>query len=357
MWNRTFKRLKEFSTPKAWRATFDPRTVMRKTADQLKQCTARKLLAGRSALPSSFRRILISSAVVLIGIVLSVAFRWAMEQRNRPSPAAEEAVRQNLGWAEAQVEANLQTDLAAVQEFFTGARQRTPGYAETVLGWKSKFKLIGDYVTGRQAHSAFLQQEFEGTIFSGGELDQLLQQTLSTYLRETDDIEAQMLVRLQADLDQLPAGSLPSLVDVNQLRAVLGDALQQAAQSARTELGAAVGRELVSYVAGEVLTIAATQLATSAGVLTVGAGSSWATMGVGVVVGIIIDALVSKLYEWRFNPAGKLARVLNNELDQLESLILHGTSQSPGLRDRLSQYTALRNAARRQAIERAILAQ
>lgn len=353
---KTLEQLKQFAARKSWPGQFDARTAMRKTAEQIKQIATRKIPAGRSALPSSFRRIVISSAAVLIAIVLCVAFRLAMEQRNRPTPAAEEAVRQNLGWAEAQVEANLQTDLAAVQDFFAAARQRTPVYAETVLGWKSKFKLIGDYVTGREAHAEFLQQQFEEVLFSNEELDQLLQQTASAFLRETDDIEAQMLVRLQADLDRLPPGSLPSAVDVNQLRAVLGDALQQAAQSARTELGAAVGRELISYVAGEVLTIAATQLATSAGILGTGAGSSWATFGAGIIVGIIVDAIVTRIYEWKFDPAGKLTGMLNTQLGQLETLILQGTSQSPGLRDRLSHYTALRNAARRQAIQRAILA-
>lgn len=355
MW-KTFEHCKQFAARKSWRVQFNPRTAMRKPLKQLKQLATRKLSAGRSALPASFRPVVVSSAAVLIAIVLCIAFQWAMELRNRPSPAAEEAVRQNLDWAQAEVEANLQTELAGVKQFFDGARQRTPVYAETVLGWRSKWKLIGDYVTGRQAHAAFLQEQFEETIFSNDELDQLLQQTASAFLRETDDIEAQMLVRLKADLDQLPAGSLPSAVDVSQIRAVMADALQQAAQSARTELGAAVGRELVSYVAGEILTVAATQLATSAGILGVGAGSSWATLGVGLVVGVIVDAIVSKIYDWKFNPVGNLTGMLNGQLGQLESLILQGTSQSPGLRDRLSRYTALRNAARRQAIERAVLA-
>lgn len=355
MW-KSLEQLKQFASRNSWPAQFHPRTAMRKAAEQLKQFTPRKFWCGLLVRPTSSPRILIGSAAVLIGIVLCAGFRLAMEQRNRPSPAAEEAVRQNLGWAEAQVEANLEGNLGAVQDFFAAARQRTPVYAETVLGWKSKFKLIGDYVTGREAHAEFLRQQFEGILFSNDELDQLLQQTASAFLRETDDIEAQMLVRLQADLDQLPAGSLPSAVDVNQLRAVLGDALQQAAQSARAELGAAVGRELVSYVAGEVLACAATQLATSAGILGAGAGSSWATFGAGVVIGIIVDAIVTRIYQWKFDPAGKLTGMLNGQLGQLESLILQGTAQSPGLRDRLSQYTAVRNAARRQAIERAVLA-
>ncbi|HQU46289.1 MAG TPA: hypothetical protein PK867_25980 [Pirellulales bacterium] len=322
MW-KTFKRFKAFAT---WKSSFGKLAVVR-------------------------------SAAILIGILACIAFQVAKGQRSRnlwPSLAADKAVWENLGRAESQINANLDAEIAAVKAFFAAARQRTPAYAETVLGWRSKWKLSTDYVTGRQQHAAFLQQQFEELIFSNQELADLVQQSVSGFLRETDDIEAQALVRLQADLDRLPAGSLPSAMDVNQIRTVLNDALHQAGQSARTDLGAAVGRELASYVTGEVLTCAATQLATSAGILGTGAGSSWATFGAGIVIGIIIDAIVTKIYEWQFDPVGNLTGMLNAQLDQLEALILEGTSESPGLRGRLSHYSSERNAARREAIQRAI---
>ncbi len=309
--------------------------------------------------------LLIASVAALIGIGLSVAARTAIDKAkpiivptsptSRPTEAAKQAVLQNLDWAEVQAKAGLDAHVAAVKNFFHTARQATRSYAEAVLGWNSKWKLASDYVTGSQEHQAFLQREFEGRLFSEAELKQLVQQTVNACLRHTDDVEAQMLVRLKADLDRLPDQSVSTGIDIDALQATLQTALHQVATAAQAELGAAVGREVVSYVAGEALTYAGAQLATSAGILTTGAGSSWATLGVGIVVSLIADAIVTEIYNQQFDPAGKLAEMLNSQLDQMESLILQGTSASPGLQSRLMDYTARRNAARRQLIQQAVL--
>jgi hypothetical protein len=114
--------------------------------------------------------------------------------------------------------------------------------------------------------------------------------------------------------------------------------------------------EIVSWVATEVLTVAAAQLATSAGILGTGAASSWDTFGTSIVLGLIVDAVVQEIYAQQFDPIGTLSQKLDASLDEMESLILQGTSDSAGLHGCLRDYSSQRNAKRRQAIQQAVLA-
>ncbi|MFO0946448.1 MAG: hypothetical protein U1D30_10940 [Planctomycetota bacterium] len=74
--------------------------------------------------------------------------------------------------------------------------------------------------------------------------------------------------------------------------------------------------------------MAATRLATSAGIIGVGAGSGTVTLGVGIVVGVIVDYCVSWAYDKMYDPAGEISTKLNETLHELEQLILLGTALS-----------------------------
>ena len=116
-----------------------------------------------------------------------------------------------------------------------------------------------------------------------------------------------------------------------------------------------IAQEIVAFVAGEILAHVATQLAASAGILSVGAASGWQTFGIGIVVGLIADAIISEIYNEAFDPAGQLAGKVNENLNEMERLILEGSQQAPGMKVRLQDYSNRRNAARRQAIEQVVL--
>lgn len=84
----------------------------------------------------------------------------------------------------------------------------------------------------------------------------------------------------------------------------------------------AVARELTSLkskwevgksvVGGEVLTMVATELATSAGILGVGTALSVETFGIGLAVGILVDVAVG----WFMDTEGKLQRELDAGVDK-----------------------------------------
>lgn len=265
------------------------------------------------------------------------------------------AVNRQLRWAEKESLSQLDKTEAPIRDFFRLARGRTRSYAEEVLGWTSKWKLVKDYVSSGEDHPRFLKERFDAMVFSESQLDTLVEQVVADRLRHIDDVESQMLVRLEADLSQMPSGSFGASIDRSAIARTLADAMQDAVTSAQGDLKAAVGRELASWIAGEIVAHAALQLATSSGILGTGAASGTVTFGVGVVVGLIVDAIVTQIYNAVYDPAGQLSEQLNSHLTQLEGLILRGSPESPGLIPRLQSYARERSEGRGAAVRNAVL--
>ena len=273
-----------------------------------------------------------------------------------PPSAAEiraEAARRaqrSLAWADAESRRALR--LAPLDEFFADVKSRTPQFADAVLGFGSKWRFVADKVpfTRGDRHAEFLHAAFREHLFSPDDLSRAIEQVARSYADSLAAIENRMLVRLQADLGDLPPAALPGFADQATLSAAYQAAIERTLTHVGADLKADVGQELVSLVAGEVLTQAAVRLGVSAGILGVGAGTSWATLGAGLVVGLIVDQLVSWIWDWWADPSGDLAAELNAKLDQLHALVVEGDAGSPGLRAALADFARRRAALRRAAV-------
>ena len=299
---------------------------------------------------------------VLTGLLLSAiggavytGFEEELMQLVGWPDSPQRAVKRQLRWAEDQSLSGMDEGTKPVRDFFYSARSNTRNYAEEVLGWSSKWKLVKDYVTSGEEHSRFLQERFNAMVFSEQELNAAVEAVVAAHMRHIDDVEAEMLVRLEADLDKLPTDNFGTSLDRSAIAATLESALRDAVASAQGDLKAAVGRELASWIAGEILAQATIQLATSTGILSTGAASGTVTFGVGIVVGLIVDAIVTEIYNQAYDPAGKLSDTLNSHLWQLETLVLEGSETSAGLLPRLRDYSRQRSEGRRSAMQRAIL--
>ena len=305
----------------------------------------------------------ITTAGVLVGLILALVIKAVLlggGSSGVPYPvevqSPHEIVQRHLQWAEQERAAGAEPHLRPVREFFEAARMGSRAFAEDSLGWDSKWTLGQDYLTGSNEHPAYLQSRFDLRIFRWDDLDQLLNQVVASYLKHLDDVDSMMLVRLEQDLATLPSSSFAMGVDQEKLHIVLDEALAQAVAMAQGDFRGMIGRELVSFVVGEVLTVATASLATSAGILGTGAASGWATFGAGVVVGLIVDAVVTEIYSQTFNPIGELSDKLNAQLTQMESLIVDGATDAPGLRGSLNSVAMRRATAIRQSVETAVLA-
>lgn len=264
-----------------------------------------------------------------------------------------EVFSKHLGWAEAASQGGVEAATKPIREFFAEARVRSRSFAEEVLSFNSKWKLVTDYVSGSKEHDEFLQERFGSFLFTPEELDGVVKGSLDGYLSYLRDVDAELLVRLQADLADIPLESLSTELNHDRIQQLLAEAMQSAAVAAEGDLKGMVGREVVSMTAGEILTVVGMRLMTSAGILSAGASSGAVSLGAGLAAGIAADFVVSEIYDQMFDPVGELRRQIDLKLSEVEALILSGTEETPGLESFLREYSGHRSQARQKALDSA----
>ena len=258
-----------------------------------------------------------------------------------------------LDWADTETRNSATEHLKAIDKFFDEVKGRSPRFAEEILGWSSKWRLVSDKLpfTRTDRHAQFLDKTFRDELFSPEQLTDAIDGVVRNYTDSVAGIENRMLVRVRADIGDLePAALPPAFADEAKLRAAFEEAMRAALDRTRADLRADVTREAVSLVAGEVLTMVAVRLGVSGGILAAGAGSSWATFGVGLVVAVIVDQVISWVWDWWRDPQGDVTRTMNGKLDEIRRLIVEGDGTAPGLRQRLDELATRRDKLRRAAM-------
>jgi hypothetical protein len=298
----------------------------------------------------------------LVGVAAGVIASTAIHEHFRkesPKPAKTklpptppQMVKPHLSWAEQQCERAIDEHVKSVDTFFADSKKNTRGFAEEALGWGSKLRLIADYVpyTKGGRHETFIREKFEEHIFKPQQLENVVKQVVDSYMAHVRSIEGTMLVDMRLDASDFPTSQLFARLDQPRLREQYEAALSRAIEKTGKSLSADVGTELISLIAGEVLTQVAIQMGVSATILGSGATSAWLTLGVGFVVGVIVDQIVSRVWDWYADPTGNLAAVLNEKLDKINHLIVDGSDNAQGLRERLRQFARERAVLRGQAV-------
>lgn len=307
----------------------------------------------------------------LFGIALvAVASGWSVRQANLasgrrqplpnvaaapsrpPAPSPEQIARPHLKWAERETANLLDEHLKEIDQFFAESKRSTPEFARRALSLSSKWRFVADRVpfTKHDRHQAFIRAQFEEHVFTPAQLANLVEQVVAGCFADLRSVESEMLVRVRADVANLPDAFPVARMDETRFEAQYDQALAQALAAASSGVRSDVGTLLVSEISGEVLTQVAIRLGVSAGILSTGAASSWATLGVGLVVGLIVDQIVSWVWDWYADPVGSLAAQLNGKLDEIHHLIVDGSSDVPGLRSRLKVYTDERARVREAAV-------
>lgn len=297
----------------------------------------------------------------LIGVLLAIASRGAIEvaQPSAVLPVVHKSpqaiVADHTNWADETSRAALAPQMSEIRAFFVEARSGTRPFAEEALSFDSKWKLLNEKLFGGDEHRRFVDEAFQKHIFSAGRLEQTVESNVHQYVKHVDNVESELLVRLQSDLESLPPELIPGKgVDSGRLRAILSEAMQEALSQVHAEFQGTVAREVIVWIAQEAMNVAVTRLAVSAGIIGTGATAGVVSFGATLVVGFIVDAIISWIYDEVFDPVGEMSRMLDAKLSQLEELVIHGDGNTPGLFSRLSDYTQRRAAARRQALDAAV---
>lgn len=271
---------------------------------------------------------------------------------NKAVPSIEAIAKPHLAAADRKIELLCRRDYAAISEVFNRARGNADDFASLCLGWSSKWRLAADAVPFTQGdrHTTYIREQFERQMFSESQMERAIEQTVASFLADIRSVESQMLVDLRADVADFPecynmANWSPELIQSR-----FDEAIQVAIARTGSDLQANIGTQVISIIAGEVLTQVAVRLGVSAGILGTGAASGWATLGIGVVVGLVIDQIVAWIWDSWADPHGELTQNLIHKLDVLQSLICFGDQQVDGLEQRFKRITEQRSITRRDAI-------
>jgi hypothetical protein len=161
-----------------------------------------------------------------------------------------------------------------------------------------------------------------------------------------------MLVDIRADLDDFPSVKFTEWRNDESLKERFEQAIAVAMETNGKDIQSNVGSQLVSLIAGEVLAQVAVRMGVSAGILGAGAASGWATFGIGVVAGVVIDQIVSHVWAFVDDPEKELTYQVQKQIDSLQSLLCNGDDQVTGLKQHFSRIGEERSQLRIIAIEK-----
>ena len=117
-------------------------------------------------------------------------------------------VRTRLSEADGQCEAAIDARLTPVADLFARGRKNSGRFAEEALSWSGKWNLIVGAFDGT-SHRVFLAEAFDRHVFSASELQEAVEGALRGFLTDVEGYEAEMLVKLRADLADPDGPDLP----------------------------------------------------------------------------------------------------------------------------------------------------
>jgi signal transduction protein with GAF and PtsI domain len=295
-----------------------------------------------------------------VGILMLFAFQlantcppsWTTQTEVLPKRVPESLVKPHLERATQRIESSTEENFQAIESLLDRARQNTRPFAKLALGWGSKWRIVSDAMPWSDGgkNELYLRSEFEANVLRGDDLRTAIEQCVSEYLARIQSVESNMLVELQADIRDYDRSISFAKLDSSQLQVIFDDALARAKAASQIDLQSTVSSQLVSIVVGEVLTQVAVRLGVSAGILGTGAAAGWVTLGVGVIVGIVIDQIVMTIWNRWADPEGKLVDSLNLKMTQIEHLICYGDVQTKGLLYHFREIASVRETLRKRAV-------
>jgi len=247
-----------------------------------------------------------------------------------------------LDEADALSEAAVDAKLAELADFLRDRRTGVPAFAAEVMSLSGKWKFVKSKLPSAEddVHLRYLHEQFERSVFSTAALKQTVESTVGGYLSRVQGLEAQLLVDVRADLADAStaAPGTPRLAtDDAQLQAdferllqrVAGDVSQDVGVGVSLTTASLVGGEVAAHVAVRVATAVAARLGTSAGILGVGAASSWGTFGLGLVAAVAVDVALNKAVKAAgYDPVEAVAARVNAVLDQVQTMLIDGEPEA-----------------------------
>jgi hypothetical protein len=163
-------------------------------------------------------------------------------------------------------------------------------------------------LTDKESHKKFIEEKFGEHIFSSDELASEIELVATETAKDLEGIENRLAVKVRAEIVGEPIGKIDTAASINEFSKAI-ERVKSASQWDAAKAGASLA---VSEVVAVVVTPILLRLGVSAGVIAAGAANSWWTLGAGIVLGLIADAL----WDWIDNPAGDIERETVAALDR-----------------------------------------
>ena len=302
--------------------------------------------------------------VALLGIS---ACLWGYREYLTPE---KRAVRQRLSEADTKSEAAINDRMKPLQNLFAKGRKGAKEFAKESLSWGGKWALVKGFVVG-DSHREFLAEAFGRHVFTPTELKDAIEGACKAFADDLDGVESEMLVKLRADLadpDRPELSVSPHLRNNESFTQEYRRLAARVATQTGSDLAVGAGREILVLVGTEVATRAAMQAARAAAaemgvqgtVLGIGASSTLATLGVGLVVGIIIDYVVDQIFKLAgYDPESKIAATVIESIDKMEAALTRdvglerflGYDKKGSLRVEMEKLHEARSKLRRETVE------
>jgi hypothetical protein len=296
-------------------------------ADRLRRLPRRSVVVG----------LVCGGAAVGIGGVAAVRRLfpfWTLRSRAEP----------HIKRANVDSRAGIDPSLQPLHAFFDEAKGHADAFADDVLGWYSKYKLI------RGQHEEFLAEAFRKHFFGPDELAQAMRNVVQAFVADIEAIDNRMLVDIRMDIADLPTGASLQAMPVPDFQERYRSLCGRIESITGADAVMDAGRLAADMIVGSVIAMMAARMGTSAVVLGGGAASGWWTFGIGVVVGVIVDQIISAVWNWTYDPHGRLVEMMRTKIDEVRSLVFDGAEGKPGLREELLRYADKRAIVRREAV-------
>src|SRR5262249_24520481 len=222
-----------------------------------------------------------------------------------------------------------------VRQYLSEREEGADVFAKDALSWEGKWELVKDAV-GYGDHARYLERTFERDVFSTEDLRAVVVAAVTAYMSDLDSRENELLVQLRADLadSDLGRGTLRThLVSDDAFRREYWRLSATLLPLLVKDLHFTTSREVLAFIAvdiGTQLTMefgvgVAAELGLDASILTTGFVGGAATLGVGLVVSLVVDAVIDwVLKQMGHDPEAEIAQHVRESIKQLGIRLIDG---------------------------------
>lgn len=244
-----------------------------------------------------------------------------------------------------------------VQEYFHRTFARADAFAGEVLSFSGKWKYAKSKLqSGDKEYAKWIEAELTRTLLDPHEMQDVIKTSAQQYLEEINAEENRLLVKLSQDVFAMPEFASLHMISAEQVKKCFDGSLAEVSK----ELSKAIGRETGTFVASEiammVLSRVIGRLTISGVVIGGGAALSPESLGLTLAAAVVVDYVVTKIWNMFSNPEKEIAEKVKQQLYELRNQVLWGENNKDddGLLYELNRIATDRDSLRSSAIKNMI---